>query len=167
MDLEHVITVKANTEQFTRINGFGFPSQLKGLENSILDHIHKLGDSVKQVQKTAMQKLPNISQQAQQQQIQANNSVVTGRLKGSIQKQMSGDTAHIGTNLFYAKYVEHGRGPVVAKNGGVLHFFTKAGAEVFAKRVGPAAPRPYLEPSGSKVEKELSSITKMLGGLSW
>jgi hypothetical protein len=53
----------------------------------------------------------------------------------------------LGSELHYAVYVEYGRGPVVPINAKFLHFVTKDGKEVFTKYVGPAEPRPFLEPA--------------------
>jgi len=49
--------------------------------------------------------------------------------------------------LFYAKWVLEGRGPVVARRKKALHFFID-GKEFFRKRVGPAPPHPiYFLPN--------------------
>lgn len=54
-----------------------------------------------------------------------------------------------GTATPYARYVEFGRGPVVAR-GKALRF-TVGGKTVFAKRVGPAAARPFMRPSVARL----------------
>lgn len=74
----------------------------------------------------------------------------TGRLAGSISIESSGNSALVGTDLYYASYVEEGRGSITA-TGKALHFFLD-GEEVFVKSVGPASPRPYVENSFSALE---------------
>lgn len=51
-------------------------------------------------------------------------------------------TGVVGTNVPYARYVEFGRGPVVAK-GRALRF-TIGGRVLFRKRVGPAKANPFF-----------------------
>lgn len=51
-------------------------------------------------------------------------------------------TGVVGTNVPYARYVEEGRGPVVAK-GRALRF-TIGGKTLFRKRVGPAKANPFF-----------------------
>ncbi|PAV08103.1 HK97 gp10 family phage protein [Methanosphaera cuniculi] len=166
MNLEHVITIKTGGIDQFNIKGFGFPAQLKGLEKEICNHINQLGQGIQKVQKQGLDELGKQSQKLQQAQLRANNSIMTGNLLNSIHQQKGGDSVHIGTNVFYAKYVEEGRGPIVAR-GKALHFFTKSGNEVFAKRVGPARAKPYLAPSGEILPSYFSIIDKLLGGISW
>ncbi len=73
-----------------------------------------------------------------------------GNLAGSISIESSGNSALVGTDLYYASYVEEGRGSITA-TGKALHFFLD-GEEVFVKSVGPASPRPYVEDSYSLLE---------------
>lgn len=80
----------------------------------------------------------------------------TGRLAGSITPQSGGNSAHIGTDLYYASYVNDGRGGITAV-GKALHFYI-GGAEVFTKSVGPAAPRPYVDVSGTLLESSMDSL---------
>lgn len=85
------------------------------------------------------------------QHITANGSVVTGTLRRSTTAEGAsagggGVTGRYGTNVPYAKHVEFGRGPVVAR-GRALAFTPKGGGLIFRKRVGPAAPRPFMRPT--------------------
>lgn len=87
-------------------------------------------------------------------QIIANGSVVTSTLLRSIASTPAtfaggGVSGSFGTAVPYAKYVEFGRGPVVAR-GRALRF-TVGGKTVYAKRVGPAAPRPFMKPTVAKL----------------
>lgn len=60
--------------------------------------------------------------------------VRTGALKASISATPQGTESYfVGTSIEYAKYVEHGRGPVVPKKARVLHWFD--GKDIFAKSV--------------------------------
>lgn len=80
----------------------------------------------------------------------------TGRLAGSINVESSGNSANVGTDLYYASYVEEGRGAITA-TGKALHFFLD-GEEVFVKSVGPASPRPYVENSYSLLDSRAEAI---------
>lgn len=73
----------------------------------------------------------------------------TGDLLKSIDSHKSGKYGReIGPFLDkdYPYYVEKGRGPVKAKNKDFLHFFIGK-KEFFVKEVGPAKPRPFVEPT--------------------
>lgn len=81
--------------------------------------------------------------------IQQNQSINSGSLIASV-KILNEDlpkSVEVGSDQFYAHYVEYGRGPVHAINAKALHFITKDGKEVFVKSVGPAEPQPFLEPA--------------------
>lgn len=75
--------------------------------------------------------------------------VRTGHLRRSIAAKPAvwagGAVGEYGTATPYARYVEEGRGPVVAR-GRALRF-TIGGQVLFRKRVGPAAARPFIGPS--------------------
>lgn len=58
-------------------------------------------------------------------------------------------TGSYGTATPYARRVEEGRGPIRAR-GKALRFEV-GGKVVFAKSVGPAAPRPFMRPSVMKL----------------
>lgn len=69
--------------------------------------------------------------------------VDTGRLRNSMTNRVesggSGVTGEVGTNVRYARWVEEGRGPVVAR-GRALRFEV-GGRVLFRKHVGPARGR--------------------------
>jgi hypothetical protein len=75
--------------------------------------------------------------------------VRTGQLRRSIAAKPAvwagGATGSYGTTTPYARYVEEGRGPVVAR-GKALRF-TIGGQTLYRKSVGPAAARPFIRPS--------------------
>lgn len=80
---------------------------------------------------------------------------VSGKLAGSIRAQpvaFAGGSVSVawGTSLPYAKFVEHGRGPIRARRGKALRF-SIGGTTLFRVSVGPAAPRPFI----SRAFKEL------------
>lgn len=58
----------------------------------------------------------------------------------------------IAATMPYASYVENGRGPVVAKKARFLRFVID-GVVFFRKRVGPAAPRPFMALAYTKCER--------------
>lgn len=65
------------------------------------------------------------------------------------------DGAHFGEIVAakdYASYVENGRGPVVVKRARFLRFVI-AGVVFFRKRVGPAAPKPFMALAFQKCER--------------
>ena len=95
----------------------------------------------------------------------ANGSIVTGGLAGSLTAfptARSGDTYTIkyGPSEEYpARWVEEGRGPVVARPGSRLRFQIKgAGPYLFRQRVGPARPRPFIRPSVARVRPIVSKL---------
>lgn len=74
--------------------------------------------------------------------------VKTGHLRRSITRAaatVAGGTVRgrWGTNVPYARHVEFGRGPVVARPGKVLRFEI-GGRVLYRKRVRAARPRPFL-----------------------
>lgn len=54
----------------------------------------------------------------------------------------------------YAQFVESGRGPVEARDGGMLRFVSN-GTVFYRKRVGPAAPRPFMRNARNMAEHQL------------
>jgi hypothetical protein len=102
--------------------------------------------------------------------------VKTGFLRGTIIRQPAAFaggtvTGSYGTNTTYARIVEEGRGPVVAKPGKYLRF--EIGGKVFfRKRVGPAKGKFYMKRSRQWLEPQLSAefravaqrIVNRLGG---
>jgi len=99
--------------------------------------------------------------------LSSNGSVVSGDLRDDITTR---PTAHNGNNIVIqygprkrqpADWVEHGRGPVNARAGGMLKFQIKGrGPVIYAKSVGPARPRPFMQPS---VKRLMPIATKTLG----
>ncbi len=97
----------------------------------------------------------------------SNGSVVTGDLRSDITPR---PTSYSGDNIIIqygpnkrnpAGWVEFGRGPVSARPGGRLKFSIKGrGPVIYAKSVGPARPRPFMQPS---VKRLMPIATKTLG----
>ena len=78
-----------------------------------------------------------------------------------------------GNAVPYAEAVDQGRGPVFAKNAKALKFTPKgAKGPIFRKSVGPADPRPFMEPGREAAESRLDvefsgaiqRIVEALGG---
>lgn len=68
----------------------------------------------------------------------------TRRLANSIGVRKGGSGLYfVGSDLEYARYVEFGRGPVTPTEADALRFEMN-GETVFAQRVGPAEPQPFL-----------------------
>lgn len=83
--------------------------------------------------------------------LQQNQSVNTGTLLGSV--NILEEQKHkiiVGSRIFYAGIVEFGRGPVFPVKGQALKFMSKDGNQVMVKSVGPAEPKPYLQPAVEK-----------------
>ncbi|GEM_PF-1980839 len=122
------------------------------LDQSSLDEVDKLTQQVidnagKAIAEQLVNLVENILAEARSN-LQNNSSVVTGELVGSLKIfDVTENSVEFGSDLPYAAYVEFGRGPVNPVNKKFLHFFTKDGKEVFTKHVGPAEPRPFLEPA--------------------
>lgn len=81
-----------------------------------------------------------------------------GGLRDSIKIIKSGDRVReVLADKPYAHYVEYGRGPVEAKNAKALRFRIN-GELVFAKRVGPADPKPFMQQARDAAEAEAPII---------
>lgn len=90
-------------------------------------------------------------------------SIITGTLYDSIKiNRRSKYRASIGTTLFYAKYVEEGRGPVVPKRKPYLTFKIPGVGWIRTKYVGPAKPRYYLKESSVLLEKEIYDVMEIV-----
>lgn len=156
---EHWITVTLNSTQLAKVN-LNFPAPY----NVVTDEITSMIDSVREnmnygITERIIPTLAEYSENYQKMALKETDSIITGKLENSINiRSRTGHAARVGTNLFYAEYVNDGRGPVVAKNKKCLHFITKTGDEVFTKRVGPAKPREYLERSATKLETRIDEV---------
>lgn len=75
-----------------------------------------------------------------------------GNLSNTIELRPAGDGWDLAASAPYAGYVERGRGPVVARKGGVLRFEV-AGRVIFRPRVGPARPRPFMRPAAAVMSR--------------
>lgn len=100
--------------------------------------------------------LAEISKTLQRSQLAEKGSIITGTLDSSIHKLSSNkNSAEIGTGLYYASYVELGRGPVEAKNKKCLAFQIPGHGWIFTKRVAAAKPRYYLKDSSTQLGEEI------------
>ncbi|MDI3282118.1 HK97 gp10 family phage protein [Polyangium sp. 15x6] len=84
----------------------------------------------------------------------------SGALEKSIDVERTGPKVSLVAGAEYAHWVEHGRGPVVAK-GKALRFVIN-GETVFRRRVGPAAARPFMAPAGEYMQKSVSVVARSL-----
>lgn len=76
--------------------------------------------------------------------VKARTPRVTGRLFSSINGRVTGIgevTGRVGANVSYARFVERGRGPVVATRAKALRFRGRDGRMIFRRAVGPALGR--------------------------
>lgn len=103
-----------------------------------------------------VEELATLSRTSQVTALTSLGSNKTGKLAGSITAETGASSAHVGTTLEYASYVNDGRGSITAV-GKALHFYVN-GSEVFVKSVGPAAPRPYVDISGAMLESNMNQL---------
>ena len=76
--------------------------------------------------------------------------VRSGSLQQSIHHEQTGSsTWFVGTDVFYAYYVENGRGVVKPVRKKVLHWID--GGDVFAKRAGPAKANDFVGRTAAKL----------------
>lgn len=100
-----------------------------------------------------------------------NGSVVTGKLKNSINYTVTDDgmsaKAVVGPNATtqdgkqYGYYVEYGRGPVFAKNAKALHFTGKDGSDVFVKLVAAAPAKPFMRPAVEAAQNKMKELVRL------
>ena len=74
-------------------------------------------------------------------------------LKEKIQGLLGTHVVTVGASIFYAKFVEYGRGPVRPVRAKVLHW-----DGVFTKYAGPAAPRPFIRPAAATIAGEIPEL---------
>lgn len=89
----------------------------------------------------------------------------SGMLASSIIEQKKGEYQYlIGTriNNIYPMSVEYGRKEIRPKNAKVLWFYSLSGEIVFTKHVGPAEPRPFVEPAYKETERIAQKVTDAL-----
>lgn len=147
----HTISLNLSLDGFEEIS---LPGEFQEVADCVNDEIHQINNLLEKKVPDILDTLAVDSQQLQQEALSGYGSIITRKLFDSIDITGGGNSRDIGTNLFYAKYVNDGRRPVTAKNKKALHFITKDGAEVFAKSVSSASPRPYIEDSS----KELTTV---------
>jgi hypothetical protein len=58
-----------------------------------------------------------------------------------------------------AVFLEQGRGPAEAHGNAPLHFVVN-GKDVFARRVGPAKPHPFLAPAAAELERVTGELVE-------
>jgi len=97
-------------------------------------------------------------------------SVAKSKSKGSVAASVGVTQTKAGYELQarapHARWVEDGRGPVVAKRAKMLRFEV-GGRVLFRKRVGPARARPFMAPAARVmgksrfVEMSLSSLARV------
>jgi len=107
---------------------------ISDLDRDIQDFLHKLGEDIVAEARSNLQNNANIN---------------TGTLLSSIRIiSESEKMIEVGTDVFYAAYVEYGRGPIRPINAKVLHWIDKAsGKDVFAMFASATQPMPFLEPA--------------------
>lgn len=94
---------------------------------------------------SAIDRFANITADKIKDEMKGESPIQTGDLRRSIKsKPLTRMQAIVYSNLHYAGIVNDGRGEIEAKNGGSLNFRIN-GQMVHVKRVGPAAPNPYVQ----------------------
>lgn len=160
---QHKIIIDINTDQLNK-PPIQLPSEYhdiqKAIEEDIQNTKHKLDTCTDKI----LPLLAHTSQTYQRSSLASHDSIITGSLSNSINIHQQGNAATIGTDKFYAEYVNDGRGPVKAINKQCLHFITKTGDEVFTKSVGPADPRPYLDDSSTRLDGQIDTVINNILG---
>lgn len=118
----------------------------------------------------AINSLANFCVQKAQEHLTVNHSVITGKLRQSIQYKVENEgesvKAYVGPNavtaegMQYGKFVEFGRGPVFASAGKTLHFQID-GKDIFVKSVKAAPAKPFLAPALHDTEANATAIIKL------
>ncbi|WP_455644833.1 HK97 gp10 family phage protein [Methanosphaera sp.] len=159
----HEITVDCDVSGFKNFNIT--PPIALGVE-VIEDINRRFTDSAERIEKYCndglVDTLATLSQLEQRSALAEKGSIITGALSDSILIHGSGKTRDVGTSLFYAQYVEDGRGPVRPVRAKALRFKLPGVGWVFAKSVGPAKPRYYLRDSGKKMQTHMRDTVKII-----
>ena len=98
----------------------------------------------------------------------SNGSVVTGNLRRSIGSEISGGgneyqaviipKAKSADGVYYGKYVEYGRPPIVAKNAPYLTFQTADGSWHRVAQVAATPAKPFLAPAVEQTRMAVKEI---------
>ncbi|MEM3646560.1 MAG: HK97 gp10 family phage protein [Thermofilum sp.] len=89
----------------------------------------------------------------------------TGRLAESITVESPGAfERRVGPTVEYAKYVEHGRGPVYPVRARALRIELETGEVIFRKRAGPAPGAHFVESTAYEVRDALPEIVEKIVG---
>ena len=124
--------------------------------NEISQQLQKSTQNLEKQLDWVIPELAELSKTLQRAQLAEKGSIITGTLDNSIRKLSSNkNNAEIGTGLFYASYVELGRGPVKPKNKKYLAFKSPGYGWVITKSVKAAKPRYYLKDSSTQLGKEI------------
>lgn len=162
---EHIINIDTQVDNLTIDS---LPAPFTEVTDDINNHLKTIQNKLEKIGPMVLPSLSRASRLLQQDSIANYESIISGALSGSISESITANSASIGTDLFYAEYVNDGRGPVHAKNKKFLHFITKNGTEIFAKSVGPAAPRPYLDDSSEALSGEIDQLmTEIIEAVLW
>lgn len=150
---EHVVELNVNNGGIVRID---LPPPCESIAAEVNGDIANMVGKVEGGAGGLMSEIASLSRNMQISALDSYGSNKSGTLAGSITEEVSGNSARIGTDLFYAQFLHDGRGSVTA-SGNVLHFFND-GEEVFVKSVGPSTPRPYLDDSAKMMEVQIDAI---------
>ena len=154
----HDITVKADLKGLKNLKIPNTPV-FKPLSTAIRKQFRQAQKALKQNLDIVSGTLSVFSFLKQRAKLSEKGSIITGTLYKSIQiLRRSRYRASIGTNLFYAQYVEEGRGPVHAKKKPFLVFKIPGVGWIRTKSVGPSKPRYYLKESSTLLEQEIDNV---------
>lgn len=127
-----------------------FEQWVSGFKEGV-DETQRIKQTMAELIRDEFQKLLDSIVSEARSNLQNNMHVVTGQLLSSIKvidigvDGMSGD---VGTELFYAVYIEDGRGPVRPIRAKVLHWVDpQTGEDVFSMYAKATDPSPFLEPA--------------------
>lgn len=131
-------------------------SPCEDLGHEITRDIAGIADKLNRNKQPLLSEIGHLSRNLQVSALNSYGSNKSGTLAGSITEEMGGNSVSIGTDLFYAQYVNDGRGSISAGDK-VLHFFID-GEEVFVRSVGPSASRPYLDDSYNMLSQQIDAM---------
>ena len=152
----HSIYINCNIRALENVD---FPGPLTEIETML----HNSAQEIERQLDFIVPELAEYSQVAQRSALSDTGSIITGKLYESIRIKNGHNYADIGTSLFYAQYVEEGRGPVHAKNKPYLVFKIPGKGWIRTKSVGPAPARYFVQRSSVKVAREIPKRLKTLG----
>lgn len=133
-----------------------------GLFHTLIPRLVQLKQDLQTATGNGVGRVAELLKESEEAFIQANDSIMSGKLLGSITVEQNGEMEYkVGTNLeeFYPICVELGRGEVRPLGPGYpLHWVDKSGNDIFRYYAGPASPRPFVAPAITAAKTNIEPI---------